>query len=114
MLDHDISRLVVLDSGRIVGILTRHDVLNIMFRPDAGLRRAIGTILDELQAEDLEIDVEAGHVHLGGEVEFRSVVEQLPELVGAIDGVESVRSEGLSWRLDDVGSILSLPPMSST
>jgi CBS domain-containing protein len=111
MLDRDISRLVVLDTGRIVGILTRHDVLNMMFRTDASLRRAVDTVLGEHRADDLEIDVEAGHVHLDGEVEFRSVAEQLPGLVAAIDGVVSVRSEGLSWHVDDVGSLQSLQPM---
>jgi CBS domain-containing protein len=113
MLDHGISRLVVLDTGRIVGILTRHDVLNLMFRTDASLRRAVCTVLGEHRAEDVESDVEAGRVHLDGEVELRSVAEQLPDLVGAIDGVESVRSEGLSWRVDDVGTLQSLQPMPS-
>jgi len=113
MLEHDVSRLVVLDTGRIVGILTRHDVLNMVFRTDASLELAVRTVLDEDGAEDVESDVEAGRVNLDGSVEFRSVAERLPDRVAAIDGVQSVRSEGLSWRVDDVGSPQSLHPKSS-
>lgn len=103
MIDHDVSRLVVLDFvGDIVGILTRHDVLAAMIRGDANLQRAIEALLRTEGLDHLSIDVDTGHVRLRGAVERRSAASRLPALVEGIDGVGVVDASELTWRLDDL------------
>jgi CBS domain-containing protein len=109
MIDHDISRLVVLETGTIVGILTRHDILAGMIRTDASMRQAIEALLRTEGLEDVDIDVDAGQVELHGTVELRSTAQRLPLLIEKIDGVDAVDPSQLTWRIDDVRPVDPVP-----
>jgi CBS domain-containing protein len=109
MLDHDVARLVVLDGGEVVGIVTRHDVIRALIRGDDELLEAIATVLRDRGTEDVEVDVHAGTVRLVGEVELRTVAADLPRLIAAVPGVDRVDDAELSWRIDDLVTLVPAP-----
>jgi CBS domain-containing protein len=100
MLERGVNRLPVVDRGRLVGIVTRADLVRAFARPDA---EVVHEIRDEvirrsmwLDANALEVKVDDGEVVLRGRLEQRSDAELLPRLAARVPGVVSVRSE-LSW-----------------
>ncbi|MFF6995517.1 CBS domain-containing protein [Streptomyces sp. NPDC008313] len=105
MVAHRLRRLPVLDEeDRLVGIVTRHDLLRVFLRTDA-------EILDEVRREVLErglwlvpsvIDtmVTEGVVTLQGQMERRSEAEAAVSMTRKIDGVVDV-VDRLTHRLDD-------------
>jgi CBS domain-containing protein len=105
MTEHGIKRLPVVDArGKLVGILTRSDLVRAFARPDEEIereiredvvRRALG-----LDGQGLNVRVERGDVMLSGELERRTDVELLPRFVARVPGVVSV-STVLTWRWDD-------------
>lgn len=109
MIDHRVSRLVVLDVGDVVGILTRHDVLAAMIRGDASLQQAVEAFLLTEDLEHIAVDVDAGHVRLYGEVERRSIADRLPLEIERIDGVDAVDAAELAWRVDDLRPVDPMP-----
>jgi CBS domain-containing protein len=102
LLDRDISRLVVIDEGRVVGIVSRHDVLAALVRDDAELYAAVQEALEPLDADDVRAEVTWGEVVLSGTVELRTTHAAAVEAVRGVDGVMSVDAEGLAWQQDDV------------
>ena len=98
-----VKRLPVVERGRLVGILSRADLLKVFDRADAAIRREI---VEEVIVGEFMMDpsrffhVNDGVVALQGRVERRSL---LPYLVRAIQGVEGVvRVENrLAYDLDD-------------
>lgn len=90
---HDlVKRLPVVDAvGRLVGIVSRADVLQVFLRPDEEIRREIvdEVILGELLMgpSRFQVDVHDGVVTLQGRCERRSLI---PVVVGAVWGVEGV------------------------
>jgi CBS domain-containing protein len=100
-----VKRLPVLgQGGRLVGIISRSDLLKVFNRPDQALRREI---LDEVIVGEFMMDpdrffiqVHEGVAVLEGRVERRSL---LPPLVRAVRGVEGVVQveDRLAWDLDD-------------
>ncbi|QBI21342.1 CBS domain-containing protein [Egibacter rhizosphaerae] len=102
LLDHDLSRLVVVDQGKVAGIVSRHDVLAALLREDDDIELAVRHVLDEHEAPDVRAWVEWGTVTLDGTAPARSVATELPAHVGAVDGVMDVRTEGLGWHVDDL------------
>ena len=87
-----VKRLPVLgEGGRLVGIVSRADLLKVFNRPDAAIRREI---LDDVIVGEFMMDpnrffiqVHEGVAVLEGRVERRSL---LPWLVRAVRGVEGV------------------------
>ena len=105
MHDHEVKRLPVVDGdGRLVGIVSRGDLLAVFMRPDAEIRREI---LDEvvlrmlwLEPSRVEVAVEGGAVTLRGRVDRFSDIAVLAGLVRGVEGVVAVRTE-LGCDLDD-------------
>lgn len=105
MLDRGINRLPVVAADRLVGIVTRADLVRAFARSDeqtaAEVREQVEYFLaiadDVVQ---LDIRVEDGETTLGGVVRRRSVAEALPSFVAKIPGVVGVHSE-LAWLHDD-------------
>jgi CBS domain-containing protein len=102
MLDRGVNRLPVVDrGGRLVGILTRADLVRAFARADADVARDIReeVIQRQMWLEDsgLGVEVEAGEVTLRGSVERRDDAEVLPRLTARVPGVVAVHSE-LTWR----------------
>ena len=102
-----INRLPVVEGTRLVGIITRADVVRAFVRPDGELARLVREeVLAKtafwLEPEIFEVRVKDGVVHLGGRVERRSLAETIVEVIRDLGGVVGVSSD-LSWELDDVG-----------
>lgn len=104
MVDRAVNRLPVLDGERVVGIITRSDLVRAYLRLDAEVLHVIrddivrGTMW--LDPDALEIDVREGIVRISGTVDRRSTARILEKLIGLVDGVSGVASS-LSWELDD-------------
>ncbi|MGW5470091.1 CBS domain-containing protein [Streptomyces chartreusis] len=100
-----IKRLPVVDeTDRLLGIVSRGDLLRIFLRRDDAirdeitedvLRRTMGLVLSEVT-----VDVHDGQVSLHGTVEFRSLIPVIERLCRSVDGVVSV-AEDMEYRTDD-------------
>lgn len=109
-----VKRLPVVDAqGRLVGIVSRHDLLRSFLRSDESIRREVA---EDLLAKALWIDLRAvavdvqdGVVSLTGELETKSLADLVTRLVGSVDGVVGVDSR-LAFRLDDTHLKEELPP----
>lgn len=102
-----IGRLPVMRDGKIVGIVSRSDVLNVFLRPDDEIR---SQILEDVVAHrvledvpDLAVVVESGVVTLRGVVPRRSTARLIVFHVDRLDGVTKVVDK-LAYRLDDLCS----------
>jgi CBS domain-containing protein len=96
MQDKQIKRLPVVGTdGRLVGILTRSDVLSLFERPDADIWDEIGKeVLDEefgLDPDSFDLTVRSGIVTIGGLVERRETALDLLARMRHAEGVVSVR-----------------------
>jgi CBS domain-containing protein len=105
MLERRINRLpVVSDGGRLVGIVTRADLVRAFTRSDAEVAREIRSEVlgDQMLLDEhaVEVEVAAGEVLLTGEIGRRSQAALLPRLAGRVAGVVRVDSK-LTWREDD-------------
>jgi CBS domain-containing protein len=106
MLDESVNRLpVVDDQGRLVGIVTRADLVRAFVRPDAELEREIRedvltrALLLET-AGDVAVSVDGGKVTLDGFIGKRTDAELVAALVAKIPGVVEVASS-IRWREDN-------------
>jgi CBS domain-containing protein len=102
MLDHDVSCLVVVGEGRVVGMLTRRDALKAMIRDDATILTAVRRALDRHGAGDIDAEVQWGRVSLRGRKQLRSTVIRLSRAVANVDGVDAVDQDNLFWLEDDL------------
>jgi CBS domain-containing protein len=99
-----VKRLPVVEGGRLVGILSRGDLLKVFDRSDAAIRREIieEVIVGQFMMAPSRffLHVTDGVVVLQGRVERRSL---LPYLVRAVQGVEGVVrvEDRLAYDLDD-------------
>lgn len=102
MLEHDVNRLpVVDDTGRLIGIVTRADLVRAFARSDAEIEREIrDEVLRRsywLDQSALTMNVEGGEVVISGEVDSEAVAETLPISIERVPGVVSVDAN-LNWR----------------
>ena len=104
MTDRGVKRLPVVEDGRLVGIVTRSDLVRAFLRTDDELLRTIREdVLHRVLWLDplaFELTVRNGEVAIGGRVERRSTARTVEEAVGMVPGVVSVTST-LTWSLDD-------------
>jgi len=104
MVDRGINRLPVLDGGRLVGIITRADLVHAYLGSDEDIGRTIADrVLRRtmwLDPDAFDVEVNEGIVHIAGHVDRRTTAGIVERLVGLIDGVVEVRS-GIGWDWDD-------------
>lgn len=96
---------VVAGSGRLVGIVSRADLLRPLTRPDEEIRWAIEEMLGHellIDPARVEVEVREGVVTLTGQVERRSLIPIVVRLTGAAEGVVRVQ-DWLTFELDDIG-----------
>jgi CBS domain-containing protein len=97
MLERGVKRLPVVQQGRLVGIVSRADLVRAFTRSDAELEREIrdDVIVGSLwiSPNDIDVRVKDGEVTLSGTVEAPLVAEVLPQEVERVPGVVSVRSD---------------------
>ena len=104
MLDHGIKRLPVVRAGKLVGIVTRSDLLRGFTRSDEEIVREVreeilGRLLGHSPME-VAVHVERGVVALCGQVDTRSEAEVIEGLVLRMPGVVSVEAS-IAWKVDD-------------
>ena len=99
MVADEIDRIPVVRRGRVVGILTRHDLVRLFARADDELEREIREdALSDLSWPDaIDVKVENGEVTLRGQADSRLHAETLPMRVRHVLGVVSVDSELSAW-----------------
>ncbi|MFG3496528.1 CBS domain-containing protein [Streptomyces sp. NPDC047928] len=100
-----IKRLPVVDaSGRLIGVLSRSDLLQLFLRRDRAIQEEIIedvlTVTLGLSPSALTVDVADGRVTLSGTLEHRSQVPVLVRLCETVDGVVGV-DDRLTYLHDD-------------
>jgi CBS domain-containing protein len=97
MVTEGVNRLPVLEDGKLVGILTRADVVRAFTRSDAEITDEIrGDILRRtfwLEPGRVSVTVADGNVSIEGEVETEADCEVLPALVSRVPGVVTVHAD---------------------
>lgn len=105
-----IKRLPVIgEGGRLVGIISRGDLLKVFDRPDHAIQREI---LDDvivgqfmMAPSRFFIHVDGGEVVLQGQVERRSLIPHLVRAIHDVEGVVRVENR-LAYDIDDVEPLL--------
>jgi CBS domain-containing protein len=91
-----VRRLFVIDHGRLVGVVSRRDLLKVFLRSDEEIRADIEReVFQRVLWADLSVvtvTVERGVVILSGRLERRSEVEIAGRLTSTIPGVVDVRN----------------------
>lgn len=104
MEQHRIKRLPVIGPDRrLVGIVSRRDILRVFLRTDEDLLDDVRTLLiDEfwIAPEGWDVQVTDGTVRLAGRMTNRSTVRIAQSAVRRIDGVVAVESD-LTYEFDD-------------
>jgi CBS-domain-containing membrane protein len=97
MHDRHVKRLPVVDqAGRLVGIVSRVDLLSVFDRPDGAIRNAVRKDIIArdfaLDPDVFDVQVTSGIVTITGQVENQSVARHLLDAVRHSQGVVGVRS----------------------
>jgi CBS domain-containing protein len=105
MIDEGVKRLPVLDdTGRLIGIVTRADLVRAFVRSDeeiaAEIREDVIRRALWIDPDTVQVVVQGGEVRLAGEVETKTDAEMIPELVQRVPGVVSVLSK-LRWHKEN-------------
>ncbi|MEV7189519.1 CBS domain-containing protein [Kitasatospora sp. NPDC093102] len=99
-----LKRLPVVDeAGRLIGIVSRSDLLRVFLRQDRAIREELlGDVLERtlgLAPGTVDVQVHEGRVTLTGTVEHRALVSVVERLCRGVDGVVDVTSH-LDHRTD--------------
>jgi CBS domain-containing protein len=103
MVKHGINRVPVMRAGRLVGIVSRADVLKAFLRSDAELTEVIRESLIHdlwIDMSRVTVEVREGIVYLDGVVERKSEMDLGEKWAAMADGVVEVRNR-LTYQLDD-------------
>lgn len=110
-----VKRIPIVDDGRLVGIVSRSDIMRAFARSDSDI---ISEIIEQVMGDVLWIDPrrvdvrsEEGNVKLRGQLETRSDATLLEDLTRRVDGVVSVDSQ-LTWETDNTRLEMTTPPPS--
>lgn len=108
-----VKRLPVVDhDGRLVGILSRSDLLTVFLREDADIAREIREDVIRrtlwIDPDTVTVSVRQGVVRLEGQLERRSLIPVLERLVSSVDGVVGVEL-ALTYQIDDTVSAPEVP-----
>ncbi|MEV4087964.1 CBS domain-containing protein [Nonomuraea fuscirosea] len=102
---HGVKRLAVVDyDGRLVGIVSRRDLVKLFLRGDEAIAAEVrDDVLDRslwVDTGDVRVDVRQGVVTLSGRMERRTEAAIAVRMVGRVNGVVDV-VDRLTWKTDD-------------
>ncbi|MGP4051259.1 CBS domain-containing protein [Streptomyces sp. 2A115] len=105
---HRVKRLPVVDeAGRLVGVISRADLLRVFLRGDRAIREEISRdVLVRtlgIAPSAVTVHVVDGRISLKGFVERKSLIPVVVRLCRGVDGVVDVSAE-LDYRLDDTSA----------
>ena len=109
------KRLPVVDEdGRLVGIVSRSDLLRVFLRSDHELRAEISRVLDHAQrrwaASGLDVEVTGGVANLAGLFRSKNQLQATLRAVAGVDGVIGIRNR-MVYESEDVEFLsLSVEP----
>jgi CBS domain-containing protein len=100
-----VKRLPVVDGeGRLVGILSRADLLKTFMRSDELIRNDVREDLLRkslfIEPSAVDVQVDGGLVRIAGELETKSLADLVVRMIGRIEGTVGVESR-LTWKFDD-------------
>jgi CBS domain-containing protein len=106
MLKADINRLPVVKRDRLVGIVTRADLVAAFVRPDDAIadeirRDVLRRVLMLADASRVDVAVSGGEVTLRGSVDSRLEADAAVEVTRRVPGVVSV-SSALTWEREAI------------
>ena len=95
MHSHHVKTLpVVEEDGKLIGIVSRADLLKAFLRPDAELASEASVVLADVllaNPEAVQVSARDGVMHLTGQLASQDQIATAVRLVSAIDGVVAVR-----------------------
>jgi len=101
---HHIRRLPVVDtSGKLMGIVSRRDLLSVFVRPDDDIAADVAAVLTSVLLEDpqaVSVSVHDGVVTLAGALTEPDQAAAAVRLASDVDGVVSVTSELAGHRVE--------------
>lgn len=113
MQDQNVKRLIVADDGKMVGILSRFDIVAAFTRPDDLIEDEIREDLIRrvlfVDPKTVDVSVTNGVVTFVGVIGTRTEARLVAELARRLDGVVDVVNE-LTWRIDDTDLPISGVP----
>lgn len=99
-----VNRLPVVEGGRLVGIVTRADLVRAYLRGDRELEETIRhDVLHRilwLDPAGFEVEVQNGEARVRGHVERRSTARIVEETIAMIPGIVTVAAD-IAWTVDD-------------
>jgi CBS domain-containing protein len=100
MLEQRVNRLPVVDGERLVGLVTRSDMVRAFARPDGEIERSIreDVFLRTLwqSSDGIVVDVSGGEVVLRGDVQSEAQADAIRLFASRVPGVVAVESY-LAW-----------------
>ena len=104
LIKNRVKRVPVVEDGRLLGLISRTDLLRSFVRSDHAILEEIQDDLMKrilwIEPDDVEVSSIDGHVTLKGMLSTRSDAELLATMTERLDGVASVDSQ-LTWELDN-------------
>ena len=104
MVEHRVNRLPVLLDGKLVGIVSRADLVRAFTRSDTEIWEELHNEVPRrlwISPDDMDITVAGGEVKMSGRVETKTVAELIEAYAWRVPGVVSVDCTGLTWEVDD-------------
>lgn len=113
MRERALKHLPVADEhGRVVGMLSRVDLLAAFLRSDDAVADEVAHFLAARlpDPDAVWIEVHEGIVRMQGLVEYRTLAQRIVDRVRLMEGVVGVDAERLDWEVDDTVAPVSPVP----